>query len=81
MKVFKHIWAWRPSWSSYTANKLSFPYPTEGNLALIGPAVLEKMIFENGGQMDNGRKTDGSWLYYKLANETKGSGELKITGP
>ena len=26
---------------------------------------------------DNGRM-DGTWLYYKLTNEPKGSGELKI---
>ena len=44
------------------------------NLALIGPAVLEKKIFENGGRMD-----DGPWLYYKLTNEPKGSGELIIS--
>ena len=42
------------------------------NLALTGPAVLEKKIFENGGRTDN-----GPWLYYKLTNEPKGSGELK----
>ena len=38
------------------------------NLALIGQVVLEKKIFENGGQ-----QTD-----YKLTNEPKGSGELII---
>ena len=43
------------------------------NLTLIGPAVLEKKIFENGGR----RTDDGPWLYYKLTNEPKGSGELK----
>ena len=42
------------------------------NLALIGPAVLEKKTFENGGR----RTDDGPWLYYKLTNEPKGSGEL-----
>ena len=44
------------------------------NLALIGQAVLEKKVFENGG-----RRTvdDGPWLYYRLTNEPKGSGELK----
>ena len=47
------------------------------NLASIGPAVLEKKIFENGGLTDNGRTDDGPWLYYKLTNEPKGSGELK----
>ena len=51
------------------------------NLALIGPVVLEKKIFENGGRRtdDDGqwRMDDGPWLYYKLTNEPKGSGELK----
>ena len=37
------------------------------------PAVLEKKIFENGGR----RMDEGPWLYYKLTNEPKGSGELK----
>ena len=45
-------------------------------LALIGPSVLEK-IFENGGRMD-GLMDNGAWLHYKLTNELKGSGELKI---
>ena len=44
------------------------------NLALIDQAVLEKKIFENGGRWTD----DGSWLYFKLSNEPKGSGELKI---
>ena len=39
------------------------------NLALIGQAVLEKKIFENGGR----RTDDGPWLYYTLTNEPKGS--------
>ena len=34
----------------------------------FGSAVLE--IFDNSGW------TDGAWLYYKLTNEPKGSGEL-----
>ena len=42
------------------------------NLALIGQAVLEKKIFENGGRLTD----DGPCLYYKLTNEPKGSGEL-----
>ena len=44
------------------------------NLALIGPAVLEK-TFENGGLRTT---MHGPWLYYKLTNEPKGSGELKM---
>ena len=35
------------------------------NLVLIGQAVLEKKIFENGAQRP--------WLYYKLTNEPKGA--------
>ena len=44
------------------------------------PAVLEKKIFENGGRTtENGQRTDdGPCLYYKLTNEPKGSGELKM---
>ena len=49
------------------------------NLALIGQAVLERKIFENGGRQTDGPRTDdGPWLYYKLTNEPKGSGELKM---
>ena len=33
--------------------------------------VLEKKIFENGG------RTTEAYLYFKLTNEPKGSGELK----
>ena len=43
------------------------------NLALTGQVVLKKKIFANGGR----RTDDGPWLYYKLTNEPKGSGELK----
>ena len=35
---------------------------------------MEKKIFENGGQRTD---NDGSWLYNKVTNEPKGSGELK----
>ena len=32
----------------------------------------------DGQRTDNGHRTDdGPWLYYKLTNEPKGSGELK----
>ena len=43
------------------------------NLALIGQAVLEKKIFENGGRL-----TDRPWLDFNLTSEPKGSGELKM---
>ena len=56
--------------------------PTHGgstwNLASIGPAVLEKKIFENGGWTTDGWMDDGACLYYKFTNDPKGSGELKI---
>ena len=66
------IWPWCP--------EQTFVPPThEGstwNLASIGPTVLEKKIFENGGWTDDsGQQT---CLYYKLTNEPKGSGELKM---
>ena len=63
---FYHIWAWRPSWpcDPDAPNKLSFP-PTHGgstwNLASIGPAVLDKKIFKNGGRTDNGRTTEHAY--------------------
>ena len=34
--------------------------------------------FGEEDRTDNGRTDDGPWLYYKLTNEPKGSGELKI---
>ena len=43
------------------------------NLTLTGQVVLEKKNTENGGRLTD----DGAWLYYKLTNEPKGSGELK----
>ena len=51
------------------------------NLALIGPAVWRRRSLKMvaGQRTDNGRTDDGSWLYYKLTNEPKGSGELKCT--
>ena len=52
---------------------LPFHWGSMWNLALIGQAVLEKKMFENGGR----RMDDGPRLYYKLDNEPKGSGELK----
>ena len=48
-------------------------------MMMIGPSVLE--VFEIGGRTDNRRMVDEPWLYYKLSNEPKGSGELiMITG-
>ena len=53
------------------------PWRLHMNLAVIGQVVLEKKIFENGGRTDDGRTDDGPWLYYKLTNEPKASGEQK----
>ena len=75
---FSHIWVWQPSWSCDPDPQTNFIPPSHWgsiwNLALVGQAILEKKIFENGG-----RRTDdhGPWLYYKLPNEPKGSGERK----
>ena len=68
---------WRPFWSCDPdpANILSFPHPTETPYEICQDrAILEEKIFENCGR----RTDDGPWLYYKLTNEPKGSGELKI---
>ena len=43
-------------------------------MASIGPVVSEEM-FEN---VDDGQWTPEAYLYYKLTNEPKGSGELNI---
>ena len=63
-KGFCHIWAWRPAWSCDLDHlyKLWFPLPKEAPheiFALIGQAVSEKKIFENGGQTDDGRTDAG----------------------
>ena len=39
------------------------------------PSGFGEKIFENGGRTPD---DDGACLYYKLRNEPKGSGELKI---
>ena len=53
---FYHIWVWRPSWSCDLdcLYKLSFSIPKEAPheiWLLIGRAVLEKKILENGGHV------------------------------
>ena len=51
-------------------------------LALIGQAVSEKKIFENGGRRTDGRRTDGRTTEhgYTISSpcEPDGSGELKM---
>ena len=53
--------------------------PSQGdsiqNLASIGPVVSEEKMFENIYTLI---RTTAAYLYYKLTNEPKGSGELKI---
>ena len=43
------------------------------------PSGFGEEDLENGGRRtdDDGPMDDGPWLYYKLTNESKGSGELK----
>ena len=58
-KGFYHIWAWRPCDLDYLYTHW-FPLPIDAsykNFALIGRAVSEKKIFENGGRRR--RTTDG----------------------
>ena len=83
LKGFHHIWAWWPSWSWVPdpANKFSFPHPTEApyeiRLWLAQQFWRRKSLKMVDGRTDNGRRTvDRPWLYYKLTNEPKGSGEL-----
>ena len=79
MKGFYHIWVLRPSWSYEPdpVNKLLFPHPTEAPyeiLALIGQAVLEKKIFENGGQ----QRTDHGYTISSPMSLKAPDGELKM---
>ena len=75
MKGFYHIWAWRPSWSCDpdAANKILFP-PTQGgstyNLALIGPAVSEKKMFEHCGRRRRRTMDAGPLVYYTTLEGT-----------
>ena len=49
------------------------------NLASIGPVVSEEKLFENVDNTHTYIHTNGrqqAYLYYKLTNEPKGSGEL-----
>ena len=82
----KKIFEWFLSYMGVAAILIMWPRPREQtfvppthggstwNLALIVQVVLEK-IFEKCRRTD-----DGPWFYYKLTNEPKGSGELKIIG-
>ena len=61
----------------------TFVPPSQGgsiwNLASIGPVVSEEKMFENADIHTHTHthiRTTGAYLYYKLTNEAKGSGEL-----
>ena len=51
------------------------------NLASIGPVVSEEKMFENVDIHTIHIWTTEAYLYYKLTNEPKGSGELKKSFP
>ena len=77
-KGFYHIWAWRPSCSCDPdpMNKLSFPHPIEAPYQIW--LRLAQWFWRRSLKMVDRQRTDnGPWLYYKLTNEPKGSGELK----
>ena len=76
---FYHIWAWWPSWSCDpdAANKLSFPHPTEAPHEFW--LRLAQWFWRRSLKMVDVQRTDNrAWLYYKLTNEPKGWGDLKI---
>ena len=62
----------------------TFVPPSQGGsiwtLALIGSVVSEKKMFENVDIQHTHIhiRTTETYLYYKLTNEPKGSGELKL---
>ena len=68
------------------ANQFSFPHPTEAPheiwLRLAQRFWRRRSLKMVDGRTDgrrtpdDGRTDDGPWLYYKLTNEPKGSGEL-----
>ena len=80
LKGFYHIWAWWPSWSCDPdpANKFLFPHPYEAPNE-IWLRLAQQFWRRRPLKMvdDRHRMDDGPWLYYKLTNEPKGSGELK----
>ena len=77
---FYHIWAWRPPWSCDpdALNKLLFPRPMEAPHE-IWLQLAQRFWRRRSLKMVDGQRTDDrSCLYYKLTNEPKGSGELKM---
>ena len=58
----------------------TFVPPTQGgsiwNLSSIGPVISEEKMFENVDTHTHIHTDDRAYLYYKLTNEPKGSGEL-----
>ena len=77
-KGFYHIWAWQPSWSCDPdpANKLSFPHPIKAP-SEIWLQLAQQLWRRRSLKMVDWQQTDRPWLYQKLTNEPKGSGELK----
>ena len=58
-------------------NKLLFPHPTKAPYE-IWLRLDQRFWRRRSLKIVDGQRTgDGPWLYYKLTNELKGSGELK----
>ena len=84
-KGFYHIWAWRPSWSCDLdhLNKLSFPRPKEAphEIWLQWAQWFQRRwclkMLTTHTYIHTYERTTEAYLYYKLTNEPKGSGELK----
>ena len=76
LKGFYRIW----SCDADNKNKLPFPWPMKAPheiwIWLAKRFWRKRSLKMVDGRTDDGR-TDGPWLYYKLTNEPKGSGELK----
>ena len=83
-KIFEgflpYMWKWRISWSCDPdpTNKLPFSHPTEDPYEIW--LWLAQPFWRRSLKMVDRQWTDDrSWLYYKLTNEPKGSGELKMS--
>ena len=78
---FYHIWVWLSTWSCDpdAPNKLSFPRPMEAPQEIWLRLAQQFWRRRSLKMVDSRQWTDeGAYLYCKLINEPKSSGELKI---